>query len=91
MYLRSGILGCAETTQVWQLQALALVKEHRTQVLKQPRNGWWCILQEMICVLHIMDNSALIPQQLQIFILNFLKNAVCSLFKGKKHSRKCAV
>jgi hypothetical protein len=50
--------GCAETTQVWQLQALILVKEHGTQVLNQPQNGWWCILQEMICVLHIMDNSA---------------------------------
>jgi hypothetical protein len=45
----------------------------------------------IVFVLHIMDNSALILQQLQIFILNFLKNAVCSLFKSKKHSRKCAV
>jgi hypothetical protein len=40
-------------------------------------------------VLHIMDKGDLI--QLHLFIFNFLKNAVCSLFRGKKHSRKCAI
>jgi hypothetical protein len=74
--------GRAETTQMWQLQALVLVKEHETQVLKQPQNGWWCILQETICVLHIMDNGALILQQLQTFVLNFLKKWSVQLIRG---------